>query len=47
MLHDEYGEYAVTGNSGQEDEQGTCTSKNGTTCDASDYYNGKCQVQGS
>ena len=36
------GEYAVTGNSGQEDEQGTCTFKNGTTCDAWDYYNGTC-----
>jgi putative hemolysin len=41
------GEYTVTGNSGQEDEQGTCTFKNGTTCDASEYYNGKCQAQGS
>jgi putative hemolysin len=41
------GEYTVTANSGQADEQGTCTFKNGTTCDASDYYNGKCQAQGS
>ena len=38
------GEYAVTGNSGQEDEQGTCTLKNGTTCDAWDYYNGTVQL---
>ena len=36
------GEYAITGNSGQDDEQGTCTFNNGTTCDAWDYYNGKC-----
>ncbi len=36
------GEYTVTGNSGQEDEQGTCTFKNGSQCDAGDYYNGKC-----
>ena len=36
------GEYAATGSSGQEDEQGTCTLKNGTTCDAWDYYNGQC-----
>ena len=36
------GTYAVTGNSGQADEQGTCTFKNGGQCDAWDYYNGKC-----
>ena len=36
------GEYAETGNSGQDDEQGTCTFKNATTCDAWDYYNGTC-----
>ena len=36
------GEYAVTGNSGADDEQGTCTFKNGASCDAWDYYNGKC-----
>jgi putative hemolysin len=36
------GTYAVTGNSGQDDEQGTCTFKNGSQCDAWDYYNGKC-----
>ncbi len=41
------GEYTVTANSGQADEQGTCTFKNGTTCDASEYYDGKCQAQGS
>ena len=39
------GEYAVTGNSGQEDEQGTCTFKNGTTCDVWAYYNGQCTAQ--
>lgn len=39
------GEYAVTGNSGQEDEQGTCTFKNGTSCDVWAYYNGQCTAQ--
>jgi uncharacterized protein len=33
------GEYAVTGNSGAEDEQGTCTFPDGKECDAWDYYN--------
>jgi hypothetical protein len=36
------GTYAITGNSGQDDEQGTCTFKNGAVCDALDYYNGVC-----
>jgi putative hemolysin len=36
------GEYALTGNSGADDEQGTCTFKDGSSCDAWDYYNGKC-----
>ena len=36
------GTYAVTGNSGQADEQGTCTFKNGGQCDAWDYYDGRC-----
>ena len=36
------GEYAATANSGMDDEQGTCTFKNGAKCDAWDYYNGKC-----
>jgi Tol biopolymer transport system component/putative hemolysin len=36
------GEYAVTGNSGAEDELGTCTLKDGSQCDAWDYYDGKC-----
>jgi dipeptidase D len=36
------GTYAVTGNSGAEDEQGTCTFVDGSQCDAWDYYNGKC-----
>jgi putative hemolysin len=40
------GDYAVTGNSGAEDEQGTCTFKDGSQCDAWGYYNGKC-VPGS
>jgi uncharacterized protein len=36
------GEYTITGNSGESDEQGTCTFKNDSQCDAWDYYNGKC-----
>jgi len=36
------GEYQVTGNSGTDQEQGTCTFKNGTSCDAGEYFNGKC-----
>ena len=36
------GEYAITGNSGADDEQGTCTFKDGSQCDAWDYYNGAC-----
>ena len=36
------GTYTVTGNSGADDEQGTCTFPNGSQCDAWDYYNGKC-----
>jgi putative hemolysin len=36
------GEYAITGNSGEENEQGTCTFKNGKKCDVWDYFNGKC-----
>ena len=36
------GQYTVTGNSGAEDEQGTCTFHDGSQCDAWDYYNGAC-----
>jgi TolB protein len=36
------GDYAVTGNNGADDEQGTCTFKNGAVCDVWDYYNGEC-----
>jgi putative hemolysin len=36
------GAYAVTGNSGTADEQGTCAFKDGSQCDAWDYYNGEC-----
>lgn len=36
------GAYTVTGNSGQDDEQGTCTFKNGTSCDVWAYYDGTC-----
>lgn len=37
------GEYAITGNSGADDEQGTCTFPNGNSCDVWDYYNSKCE----
>ncbi|MBP1694334.1 MAG: exported protein of unknown function [Chloroflexi bacterium] len=36
------GTYTITGNSGADDEQGTCTFKDGSVCDVWDYYNGKC-----
>lgn len=36
------GEYQVTGNNNTDQEQGTCTLKNGQTCDVWDYYNGTC-----
>lgn len=38
------GEYAITGMSGAADEQGTCALPGGATCDAWDYYNGKCDA---
>ena len=36
------GEYAVTGQSGTDQEQGTCTFANQKVCDAADLWNGKC-----
>lgn len=36
------GEYAVTGNSGAENEEGTCTFTNGKVCEAAAFYNGTC-----
>jgi putative hemolysin len=36
------GEYSITGNNGADDEQGTCTFKDGSQCDVWDYYNGVC-----
>jgi putative hemolysin len=36
------GEYTITANSNRENEQGTCSLKNGIKCDAWDYYSGKC-----
>jgi putative hemolysin len=36
------GEYQITGNSNTDQEQGTCAFKNGQTCDAWDYFAGKC-----
>ncbi len=38
------GEYAITGKSGQDDEQGTCALKNGAQCDARAYYNDQCDA---
>lgn len=38
------GAYAVTGQDGASEEQGTCTFGNGTVCDAWDYYNGRCDA---
>ncbi len=38
------GTYAVTGNSGQADEQGTCTLPGGVQCDATEYYGGQCDA---
>lgn len=40
------GEYAITGNSGANNEQGTCTFKNGNTCDVWKYYTGECSPNG-
>lgn len=37
------GTYQVTGNGNTDQEQGTCTFKNGQMCDVWDYYNGKCR----
>ena len=36
------GEYAITGNSGADDEQGTCTFPTGISCDVWEYYNAIC-----
>jgi len=36
------GTYTIFGNSNTDQEQGTCQFKDGTVCDAWDYYNGKC-----
>ena len=36
------GEYQVTGTSNTEQEQGTCTFRNGQTCDVWEYYAGEC-----
>jgi putative hemolysin len=36
------GTYTVTGNANTDDEQGTCTLKDGTVCDADAYYSGAC-----
>ncbi|GAB4528140.1 MAG: hypothetical protein Kow0063_04060 [Anaerolineae bacterium] len=36
------GAYQVTANNNTDQEQGTCTFKNGQTCDVWDYFDGKC-----
>lgn len=36
------GSYKVTDQSNTDKEQGTCTFKNGKSCDVWDYYSGKC-----
>jgi putative hemolysin len=36
------GSYAVTGSQGSENEQGTCTFRNGEKCDAWSYFDGEC-----
>ena len=38
------GTYAITGVSSAEEEQGTCTFKDGSQCAAWDYYNGECEL---
>jgi putative hemolysin len=38
------GEYAVTANSGQADEQGTCTLPGGVQCGATEFFNGTCDA---
>jgi hypothetical protein len=38
------GQYAITANSNQANEQGNCTFKNSKVCDAGDYFNGKCDA---
>jgi putative hemolysin len=38
------GEYTATANQGTADETGTCTFKNGKTCDASELYKGECRA---
>ena len=38
------GEYAITANSNKENEQGTCSFKNGVRCDVWEYYDGKCSA---
>jgi hypothetical protein len=38
------GTYTATGNNNMDNEQGNCTFKNGSVCNAWDYYDGKCIV---
>ncbi len=41
------GQYQITGDSNTDQERGTCTFKNGKTCDVWDYYAGKCDPNAS
>jgi len=38
------GAYTITGENNTDNEQGTCTFKNGAVCDVWEYYNGKCEA---
>jgi len=40
------GDYTITANSNMENEQGTCSFKNGKECDVWQYYDGKCSQNG-
>lgn len=40
------GEYAITANDNMENEQGTCSFRNGIKCDVWEYYDGKCRPNG-
>jgi putative hemolysin len=38
------GEYTITANSNRENEQGSCSFKNGIKCDVWKYYDGRCSA---
>jgi hypothetical protein len=39
------GTYTVTSQANTQQEQGSCVFKNSKTCDATDFYNGKCSSE--